>query len=843
MITATPEAYRLLHEGSLVFSQMEHNGIRADTDYLDRTIRETTQLVKTLEEELKADKVYAAWRRTYGDRLTLGGREQLARVLFEVMGYPNPAGDRTRTGKYRTDDEILRKVNCDFVPKYLKWDNLKKKVLGTYLKGIRREVVNGYLHPSFKLHSVSTYRSCIAKGTLIEIVRDCSTHPKGISIEQVKVGDYAYCYDDNLNLTIRKVLWAGKTGHRRVIRVHWISGYGKKKGYIDLTPEHRVRLADGRYVQARYLAERDYRNQGESKRKAKVSVLAMGREKDRIHSTGGGVFLDHRFVYESLVGPLEDSDLVHHKDNNHFNNLPVNLQKMLSQSEHASHHAPQCFTDEVRRKGMKRRVENHRKFGDRWPKGPEASAWIPLTKYQFLRKLARANGRLARTDIDFGTVRSRAKFLGIDLKVVKDRYDGNGRYISLGRLKRTFPLGRAQIKNEFQIGFYKVKRILEQRGLSTKRLWGNQFGSFVPGNHRIVRVEWIDKVEDVYDLEIEQFHNFIANEICVHNSSSDPNFQNIPVRDPEHGKLIRSAFIPRKGNHLVECDFKGIEVSVGCCYHEDPVMIEYVKDKTKDMHRDMAAQIYKVKPSEVSKDMRYAGKNGFVFPEFYGSYFAQCAPRLWEVISQFKLRLPDGTPLKKHLKRKGIKELGSVEGISGYPTRGRIATPPGTFMEHLRQIEEDFWGRRFKVYADWKRSWYEQYLRDGYFLTHTGFKCVFGKGGLLSKNDATNYPIQGSAFHCLLWTIIRLQKWIKKNRMKTLLVGQIHDSVEADVPPDELKDYLGKVKEIVTVDLPKTWPWIIVPLEIEAEVCDRDASWFYKKAWVDKYGRWGPEEK
>lgn len=473
-VVATPEAYHLLHQGSLVFSQMEHNGIRIDVDYLDRTIRKVTKQVKTLEDELRADPIFSAWRRTYGDRLTLGGREQLARVLFEVMEYPNPAGDRTRTGKYRTDDEVLSKIpDCPFVAKYLRWDNLKKKVLGTYLKGILREVVDGYLHPSFNLHTVATYRS----------------------------------------------------------------------------------------------------------------------------------------------------------------------------------------------------------------------------------------------------------------------------------------------------------------------------------------------------------------------SSSNPNFQNIPVRDPEHGKLIRSCFVPRPGNHLVECDFKGIEVGVSCCYHEDPVLIEYVKDKTKDMHRDMASQIYKVKPSEVSKQMRYAGKNGFVFPEFYGSYFAQCAPRLWEMISQFKLQLPDGTPLKKHLKRKGITGLGTAEG------------PKGTFYEHLRQIEEDFWSRRFRVYTDWKKQWYDNYLREGYFLTKTGFKCVFGKGGLLSRNDAVNYPIQGSAFHCLLWTIIRLQKWLRKNRMKTLLVGQIHDSVESDVPPPELQDYLGKVKEIVTVDLPKAWPWIIVPLEVEAEVCDIDQSWFYKKAWIEKNGRWGSEEK
>ena len=43
----------------------------------------------------------------------------------------------------------------------------------------------------------------------------------------------------------------------------------------------------------------------------------------------------------------------------------------------------------------------------------------------------------------------------------------------------------------------------------------------------------LNKYVEVYDLEIEDYNNFIANEICVHNSSSNPNLQNVPKRDDD----------------------------------------------------------------------------------------------------------------------------------------------------------------------------------------------------------------------------------------------------------------------------------------------------------------------
>lgn len=296
-------------------------------------------------------------------------------------------------------------------------------------------------------------------------------------------------------------------------------------------------------------------------------------------------------------------------------------------------------------------------------------------------------------------------------------------------------------------------------------------------------------------------------------SCSDPNFQNIPIRDKEVGEIVRSGIIPREGHCLVEVDYSAIEVRVAACYHKDPTMIEYIEDETKDMHADMAAECYMLPKSEITKEIRYYGKNCFVFPQFYGSVYQQCAPALWEALP---LKTKSGKTIKEHLKTKGINKLGSCT-FDKEPARG-------TFEEHLRKVSNHFWQERFPVYNAWKKTWYENYLKSGRFDSVTGFSYW----GIFKRNEVINYPIQGSAFHCLLYSLILLQKRIQKAGLKTKIVGQIHDSIVADVPENEVSQYAEIAKEIMTQTLLKKWPWIIVPLEIEAEVAPVNQSWFRK---------------
>jgi DNA polymerase I-like protein with 3'-5' exonuclease and polymerase domains len=188
--------------------------------------------------------------------------------------------------------------------------------------------------------------------------------------------------------------------------------------------------------------------------------------------------------------------------------------------------------------------------------------------------------------------------------------------------------------------------------------------------------------------------------------------------------------------------------------------------------------------------------------------------------------MPNGKSLRQHLKEHGIKELGDC--TPGAETR------KGTFVHHIKTVEQYLWDETFTGYRDWKEQWYKQYLKDGGFSTYTGFWIE----GLFNRNDVLNYPIQGTAAHMELKALILTLKEMRRRKMKSLLVGTIHDCGVGDVPPRELQDYLDLVYDIKTRQLPKLWKWINVPIEVEMEVCDIDQPWNLKRVWGNRGGVW-----
>lgn len=320
--------------------------------------------------------------------------------------------------------------------------------------------------------------------------------------------------------------------------------------------------------------------------------------------------------------------------------------------------------------------------------------------------------------------------------------------------------------------------------------------------------------------------------ITFRSSSSGPNFQNFPARNPEMASIIRKCFVPRKGRRIVEMDFSGVEVRVSVAYHKDPVLMNYIKDSSTDMHRDTAMQLFMLKKEEVfKKTCRDSAKNMFVFPEFYGSVFFQCAPDIWQAMERRNFRVGEnGISIREHLAKKGITELGSCDP--------RRKPTKGTFVHHVKIVEDSFWNERFKVYTSWKKKLWETYTKRGYLKTLTGFVI----NGIHKKNEILNAGIQGSAFHCLLWTMIETLRQLRKRKMKSKIIGQIHDSLIADVVEEELQEYLSMVKEIMTIKLPAHWDWINVPIDAEAEVTPIDGTWHDKKVWEFNNDVWAKKE-
>jgi len=347
----------------------------------------------------------------------------------------------------------------------------------------------------------------------------------------------------------------------------------------------------------------------------------------------------------------------------------------------------------------------------------------------------------------------------------------------------------------------------------------------IPELNSLLRIRKLKKVRDTYldAFEREQVDEYIhpffnLHLVTTYRSSSDsPNFQNIPKRDEEAMQICRRALYPRPGHQFLEVDFKGIEVGISTCYHKDPTMLRYLRNPASDMHADMARQIFVIDKIDKSLTSHYtlrqAAKNGFVFPEFYGDYYKNCAMNLcgWVKLPQERWRKGQGIELpgraiSDHLIEKGIESYSSFE-------------------EHLKKIENDFWEKRFPEYAKWKERWWKIYRRYGYIDLLTGFRC----SGIMSKNDVTNYPVQGAAFHCLLWTLIQVDKVMKEEGLDSRIVNQIHDSMLIDLNPTELNHIIRVINGIVREDLPTHWKWIIVPMQVDMEISPVDESWAEKK--------------
>ena len=414
-----------------------------------------------------------------------------------------------------------------------------------------------------------------------------------------------------------------------------------------------------------------------------------------------------------------------------------------------------------------------------------------------------------------------------------DYYKTKLRSTKVGHLWETIYTGKLNFNSDTQLKtilFDKLK--LEPHKLTEK---GNPslddesieaLSSQAEGVHYISKIRKYQKTKNTYikGMLREQvggilrpFFNFIPS--TYRSSSSNINFQNIPKRDVEMMNMVRQAIYAHWGYRIFAIDFSGIEVRASEFYHKDPVMMEYILKPDANMHRDLAMQLFKLesldKEHDEEKHLYNGGKNGFVFPQFYGDYYGNNAKSLWKwakmhghrVKNDDGIVLKDGTPLGTHLRNQGIKSYQKFE-------------------DHVKDVEDDFWNRRFRVYQKWKEDLTDFYNEKGYVETLTGFRT----SGVLTRNQIINFPIQGTAFHLLLKTFIEMDKQLLKQGFKSRLMGQIHDEFLIALHPSELQGVVRMALRIIEKKLPKIWPWINTPMEVEAEICPVNRPWNEKKS-------------
>ena len=233
-------------------------------------------------------------------------------------------------------------------------------------------------------------------------------------------------------------------------------------------------------------------------------------------------------------------------------------------------------------------------------------------------------------------------------------------------------------------------------------------------------------------------------------SSSNPNLQNIPIRD-EQGKEIRKAFIASEGHVFMSADYSQVELRLMAHLSQDANMLAAF-NADHDIHAATAANIYKVPIEEVTSDMRRKAKTAN-FGIIYG-------------ISTFGLS-----------ERLGVSRAEAKELIDGY-----FMSFPGV-----------------KEYID---TTIENARRDGYvetmlhrrrYLPDINSRNANVRG--YAERNAVNAPIQGTAADIIKIAMVKIADRLKREGLKAEMLLQVHDELNFNVPLDEVERVKALVRE------------------------------------------------
>ena len=249
-------------------------------------------------------------------------------------------------------------------------------------------------------------------------------------------------------------------------------------------------------------------------------------------------------------------------------------------------------------------------------------------------------------------------------------------------------------------------------------------------------------------------------------SSSDPNLQNIPVRDDD-GKEIRKCFIPEAGCRFFSADYSQIELRIMAHLSGDENMIEAFREGF-DIHRATAAKIWKENISDVTDEQRKKAKQA---------------------------------------------NFGIIYGITTYGLAQRMGIDNG----EARQLIDDYFKTFPKVQAYMEEA-KEQAREKGYAETMFGrrrylpdIKSRNGTVRGFAERNAINAPIQGSEADIIKIAMIRIWRRFKDENIRSKMILQVHDELNFSVYPEEVE----KVGKIVIEEMQKACE-LNVPLVADA---------------------------
>ena len=259
-------------------------------------------------------------------------------------------------------------------------------------------------------------------------------------------------------------------------------------------------------------------------------------------------------------------------------------------------------------------------------------------------------------------------------------------------------------------------------------------------------------------------------------SSSEPNLQNIPVRN-EEGRKIRTAFVATPGHALISADYSQIELRILAHIADIPQLRKAFEDGL-DIHAMTASEMFGVPVKDMPAEVRRRAK---------------------------------------------AINFGIIYGISAFGLANQLGIPREEAGAYIKRYFERFPGIR-----DYMEATKKACREDGFVTTIFGRKCHYPRIASSNPSErafneraAINAPIQGSAADIIRRAMIRMDDELARAKLGAQMLLQVHDELVFEVPLPEVENTIAVVRHVM-VDAPNPAVQLRIPLQVDARAA---ANW------------------
>ncbi|GKV87327.1 DNA polymerase I [Pectobacterium atrosepticum] len=232
-------------------------------------------------------------------------------------------------------------------------------------------------------------------------------------------------------------------------------------------------------------------------------------------------------------------------------------------------------------------------------------------------------------------------------------------------------------------------------------------------------------------------------------SSSDPNLQNIPVRNDE-GRRIRQAFIASKGYSIVAADYSQIELRIMAHLSGDKGLLNAFANGL-DIHRATASEVFGIALDNVTSEQRRSAK---------------------------------------------AINFGLIYGMSAFGLSRQLNIPRSESQKYMNLYFE-----RYPGVQDYMERTRQQAAEHGYVSTLDGRRLylpdIHSRNAMARKGAeraAINAPMQGTAADIIKKAMISIDDWLQKDTPLVKMIMQVHDELVFEIHDSVIEESISKIK-------------------------------------------------